>query len=64
MASATRPNVKRYGEVKKNARPDSAAKARKSLLNDLVDDAKRCLATKNEAEQKDFIHAVKKIANS
>jgi hypothetical protein len=65
MASATRPRVKAYVPAKRRAATISPAKkARKELLDDLMDDANKCLATKNGAEKKAFFHAIKKIAHS
>jgi hypothetical protein len=66
MASATRPRVKAFIPAKKkpSALLVDARAARKELLDDLMGDAKKCLSTKNKAEQKAFFLAVRKIAAS
>jgi hypothetical protein len=65
MASATRPRIKAHSTTKGRSvvpRPEKIAK--KELLDDLMEDAKKCLATKNRTEKKTFFLAIKKIADS
>jgi hypothetical protein len=74
MASSARPSVQssfvstersvaRIDETHEE-QPDGAQRAKRELLDDLMGDAKRHLATKSKAERKAIILAIGKIANS
>lgn len=45
-------------------RSEDAQKAKRELLDDLMSDAKKHLATKSKAERKAIILAIRKVANS
>jgi hypothetical protein len=60
MATATRPNIERSKKLPRLSR--AALKAKKTLLDDLVEDAKRCVENKSEPEKRDFFREIKKIA--
>jgi hypothetical protein len=65
MASAGRPRVKALVSAKRQAATISPAqKARKELLDDLMEDANKYLAAKNGTEKKAFFQAIRKIAHS
>jgi hypothetical protein len=65
MASPARAPINSYIPTKKKAGTFSEAQdARRELLNDLMGDAKKCLATKNKTQRKALALAIKKIAES
>ncbi|MGD0347544.1 MAG: hypothetical protein ABSA85_12350 [Terracidiphilus sp.] len=67
MASATQSRTLAYKPLKpstpRKASALEAQKAREELLDDLMNDARKCLATKSVAERKTIASAINKIAH-